>query len=265
MISISEYNTLFVALSKVGSSSILYRCGKLGLWRKAEQRLPDYISHKHLQHLNAKEYIRILGEEDFESRFKFAIVKNPWALLVSNYLAACRKPGSYPERIGVYEPWRFHRWVAGDEWVSEEYPNASGYNNSPFDKDHFDNHPCPGARTARHGGLYKGYEGNQIDGARCLHHRYTYDSQLSWLTDKDGKIAVDFIGRFENINEDFHTILTKINDIHPLPKEAGGNWDLPWVNSATRGHDYKWYYNDETVERVREHYRIDIEEFGYEY
>ena len=219
----------------------------------ADQRVPDYISHKHQGHLNAEEYIRILGEEDFENRFKFAIVKNPWALVVSNYLAKCRQPGGYPESIGAYEPWRFWRWVAG------------GYPNGPFDKDHFDNLLCP-----RHdnpvSGVYKGYEGNQVDGARCLHHRYTYDSQLSWLTDKDGKLAVDFIGRFENINEDFRTILNKINDIHPITEqEPSGNWHLPWRNSASRGHDYKWYYNDETVERVREHYRTDIEEFGYEY
>ena len=252
MISQPKYNTLFIGLSKVGSTSIRSVCGKLGVFRKANQYVPDYISHKHLQHLNAQEYKRMLGEEDFENRFKFAIVKNPWALLVSNYLAECRKPSSYPEGIGAYDPERFHRWVAG------------GYPNGPFDKAYFDNLLCP-----RHDNpasrIYKGYEANQVDGARCLHHRYTYDSQLSWITGKDGKLAVDFIGRFENINEDFRTILNKINDIHPLPKEKDGNWDLPWTNSASRGHHYSWYYNDETVERVRKHYRTDIEEFGYEF
>ncbi len=248
MISLPKYNTLFVALSKVGSSSIRLRCEALGVFIRADERVPDDISHKHLQHLNAEEYQRMLGEEDFRKRFKFTIVKNPWALLVSNYLAACRQPGALRGRRGAI-PEKFHKWVAG------------GYNHSPLDKGYFDNLLCP-----RHdnpdSGIYKGYEGNQVDGARCLHHRYTYDSQLSWLTDKDGKVAVDFIGRFENIDADFHTILTKINDTHPLPK---GDWSLPKTNSAARGHDYKWYYNDETVERVREHYRTDIEEFGYEY
>lgn len=252
MISLPEYNTLFIALSKVGSSSILRTCGDLGIYRDEDQQVPDYISHKHTQHLNVEEYIRMIGEEDFKNRFKFAIVKNPWALLISNYLAACRKPDGMRGSRGANVPEKFHRWVAG------RYPHR------PLDKDYFDNHLCP-----RHDNpaskLYKGYAGNQVDEARCLHHRYTYDSQLSWLTDKDGKLAVDFIGRYENINEDFRTILNNINAIHPLPEETGGNWDLPWVNSASRGHPYTWYYNDETVERVREHYKTDIEEFGYEY
>ena len=282
MISIPEYNTLFVGLSKVGSTSIRNAFGalgicnyqrqhkpetydseehlrqlnveeyKLGVFRHTHYHIPDFVSYKHLQHLNAQEYKQILGEEDFENRFKFAIVKNPWAILVSQYLSHVRKTPELRVGKGAQNPKMFHRWVAGE------------YAFRPFDKDYFDNLLCPRHDNTR-SKLYIGYEGNQVDGARCLHHRSTYNSQLSWLTDKDGKLAVDFIGRFENLNEDFRTILNKINDIHPLPKETGGNWDLPWINSRSVGHDYKWYYNDETIEIVREHYREDIEAFGYEY
>jgi hypothetical protein len=252
VISLPEYNTLFVGLSKVGSTSIRSACAELGIFRYVDQHVPVYISHKHLQHLNAHEYKKMLGEKEFEKRFKFTIVKNPWALLVSKYLAECRKPGGYPERKGAYEPEKFHRWITG------------GYPNGPFDKEFHDNLLCPAFDNTK-ARTYHGRPGNQIAGARCLHHRYTYDSQQSWFTDESGNLMVDYIMRFETINEDFRTVLNKINDIHPLPKEKNGNWDLPWKNSASRGKHWTWYYDDETVEIVRKHYKKDIEEFGYEF
>ena len=256
MISKPEYNSLFVALSKVGSCSIRNVFQKLKVFDHQDEYVPTYISHKHLQHLNAQEYKRMLGEEDFERRFKFAIVKNPWALLVSNYLGLCRNwRVSVIPKAGLFDPKIFQKWVA----------------NGAFDKDYFDNYLCPRFDDVNNPLYYtnshhhKNRDWSQLSGVRCLHHRYTYDSQLSWITDEDGKLAVDFIGRFENINEDFRTIMNKVNEIHPLPAEAKGNWDLRQSNSASRGYHYSWYYDDVTVEKVREHYRTDIEEFGYDF
>ncbi len=255
MISKHKYNTLFVALSKVGSSSIRAVLEKLKVFYHPDEYVPTYVSHKHLQHLNAQEYRQMLGEEDFERRFKFAIVKNPWALLVSNYLGLCRNwRNPIVPKEGLFDPKTFQKWVA---------ENA-------FNKDYFDNLLCPRFDDSNNplhytkSPRYKSRDWSQLPGARCLHHRYTYDSQLSWITDEDGKVAVDFIGRFENLNEDFRTILNKINDIHPLPGDKS-LWDLQKKNSSSRGKHYSWYYNDETVERVREHYKVDIEEFDYEF
>jgi hypothetical protein len=249
VISLPEYNTLYVAVSKTASSSIRKRCSNLGVFKRAYEHVPNYISHKHLQHLNAQEYMRSLGEEDFEARWKFTIVKNPWARLVSHYLSMCRNhKNPILPKTGLHDPKIFQKWVR----------------EVAFNKEYFDNHLCPkfDDPTDRR---YRGYEGNQVDGARCLHHRSTYDSQLSWISNKDGKLAVDFIGRFENINEDFRTILNKIHTIHPLPGDPEVDWALPWTNSAARGHHYSWYYNDEIVEMAREQYKVDIEEFGYDF
>jgi hypothetical protein len=93
----------------------------------------------------------------------------------------------------------------------------------------------------------------------------TQESQLSSITDENGKIAVDFIGRYENVKADFQTILTKINEQHPLPTSKPSYWVLPVKNTSNRGHHYSYYYDDKTVESVREHCKVDIEEFGYEY
>ena len=73
---------------------------------------------------------------------------------------------------------------------------------------------------------------------------------------KDGKIAVDFIGRFESINEDFHKILKKIG----LPAKG-----LPHTNKSKRPSSYKEMYNNETRDLVAKYWAGDIELFNYSY
>ena len=79
---------------------------------------------------------------------------------------------------------------------------------------------------------------------------------LEWVEDKNGNIDKDiFIGKFENLQNDFNIICDKIN----IPRRK-----LPHLNSST--HSPYWeYYNDEIKEMVEEKYKKDIEAFGYEF
>tara|TARA_Y100000385_G_scaffold229073_1_gene240372 strand:- start:5551 stop:6162 length:612 start_codon:yes stop_codon:yes gene_type:complete len=79
---------------------------------------------------------------------------------------------------------------------------------------------------------------------------------LEWVEDKNGNIDKDiFIGKFENLQNDFNIICDKIN----IPRRI-----LPYLNSST--HSPYWeYYNDEIKEMVEEKYKKDIEAFGYEF
>jgi hypothetical protein len=81
--------------------------------------------------------------------------------------------------------------------------------------------------------------------------------QSMFVTDVNGDSAVDFVGRFESLEDDF-TQVCKILEI-PLKKE------LAFANKGKYTKDYREYYNDETRKIVGEIYREDVKRFGYEF
>jgi hypothetical protein len=67
---------------------------------------------------------------------------------------------------------------------------------------------------------------------------------------------LDFIGRFENLLEDFGKVCSILNCKNKLPHSQ--------YNKKTPKR-YTEYYNDETQQIVAEKYAKDIEHFGYKF
>ena len=103
-----------------------------------------------------------------------------------------------------------------------------------------------------------------IEGLESLHQKYpsfcefacapTHQCQKDVLYDKDENMLVDFIGRFESIEEDFDFICKKIGIEASLKK----------LNSTEHPH-YSRLYDSNSIEQVRKICRKDIDFFNYKF
>ena len=80
--------------------------------------------------------------------------------------------------------------------------------------------------------------------------------QSDYLVDLHGKVIIDFIGHYENLQEDFDHVCHTIG-VSPF--------QLPHRRKASDRDDYRRYYSDETAELVAGHFKRDIELFGYRF
>jgi hypothetical protein len=79
--------------------------------------------------------------------------------------------------------------------------------------------------------------------------------QHVFLVDSNGQIGVDFVGRFENIKEDFAFIAHKL----------GVEEELPHHNQSVQKLDYRSVYTDEMVQKVAQVYATDVHLFNYSF
>ncbi len=79
--------------------------------------------------------------------------------------------------------------------------------------------------------------------------------QSYYLTDKEGNILVDYVGKFENLNSDFE----KINSILHLTDPQ-----LKHLNKSQRERDISKVLDKESIQKVNHIYRRDFENFRYE-
>jgi hypothetical protein len=82
------------------------------------------------------------------------------------------------------------------------------------------------------------------------------ENQWEYIFDLSGRKIVDFIGRYENLDSDYKTICDRIGIEPPA---------LPHRRKAMNRRDYASYYDDESRDLVGNHYKRDIELFGYQF
>lgn len=80
------------------------------------------------------------------------------------------------------------------------------------------------------------------------------EQQSSYITDKDGKIIVNYVARFENFNSEFNTITKKIGITIPT---------IMHTNKSGNKVKYRDLYDDEMIAFVKKHHQTDMELFDY--
>ncbi len=80
-----------------------------------------------------------------------------------------------------------------------------------------------------------------------------FDEQVSYLIDYDSTPIVDFVGRFESLNEDYARVCRHLS----LPVS-----ELPHYRKSDHQH-YRKYYDERTREIIAQRYAHDIGAFKY--
>ena len=89
---------------------------------------------------------------------------------------------------------------------------------------------------------------------RPMHH-VLFQPQHGFITDGEGRLLADYVGRVEEMQLSYDAICGKIG----IPSQP-----LEQVNSSRRN-SYREYYDQQLIDGVRELYARDVELFGYEF
>jgi hypothetical protein len=114
--------------------------------------------------------------------------------------------------------------------------------------------------------LYHFMKQNKHHHQHNLIQKMTFDEYIEWRVKDDLHLQkeffyendtciVDFIGKIENIEDDFQLICNKI----------GVKEKLPHSNKSKRNKDYRKYYNQHTKDLISRYFKEDIELFKYRF
>jgi hypothetical protein len=78
--------------------------------------------------------------------------------------------------------------------------------------------------------------------------------QKDMIYSKDGKLLVNFVGRYETLEADFKTICARIGISASLPR-----------HNVSYRKPYQQYYKEDTKELVRQTFETDVSLFGYDF
>jgi len=156
----------------------------------------------------------------FPGLFAFAFVRNPWDRLVSCYRDKIRAD------------------VDGFTFFTER-PGVAN---------------CLARFDAFYGGMSFEAFVRAVDSIPDEHADPHFRSQHTFVTNDDGEIAIDFVGRYERLADDFRHVATRL----ALPITA-----LPRLQAAREHLDSATFYTPETRRIVASRFRRDLELFGY--
>lgn len=213
MIINSDRQFIFIHIPKVAGTSISKSLGGEPGMFLAQNVLGEQQLIS--SHTYASEVKRFMGSEQYNAFFKFAFVRNPWDRLYSLYNFMVNS-----EEINrgkhIFDQEEAHR--RGFKWFLLE--NRTKY-----------------TRVKLYG----------VDVTICQQ----ITPQLDWLT-QDNRLIVDYVGTYENLQQDFSLISERIGITEPLR----------WHNKFS-SRNYVHAYDNEMIDFVTHYHEKDIQMFHY--
>jgi hypothetical protein len=229
-----QHKFIFIHIGKTGGTSVeTTLCRHLGLDFEETEKSPMGEWWKHVW---AEDMRRRVGQQTWNDYFTFAFVRNPYDMILSLYSMYTQ----YPEYIDPrFHPDLYHPWNQYDDFA--HFIRSMGKQEHESDERWQCQLAQLGAKT-------------QMDvwnGLKNLQTSYLTDS---WQAKKGlGTILVDFVGRYENLQNDFDFVCHTLG----LPR-------LELVKQGATEHPpYQECYDAEMEQVVYRHFSVDIERFGY--
>jgi hypothetical protein len=199
-----EHRCIFVHIPKTAGNSINRVFGV------------DWQDHKDLQR-----YATELPDDTFRDYFKFAVVRNPWDRVFSDYNYQVKKSREKESKLHVFTESGTKRSFA--EWLEMALTDSFSLTADRW-------------------------------GGSVSPHIHRWSPQVDWIS-LGGQIAVDYVARLENLDEDFQRVCARLSlDCGPLPRR----------NRRFHRH-YSYYYDGASRRLVEKYYIGDIEAFGYQF
>ena len=237
MIISTTHKFIFIHIMKAAGTSATMDLSKHLDWRDlvlggtplGEEINQSYMRHLRIgKHSRAVDVIKFVGEETWRDYFTFSFVRHPFHRTVSLYkyldrYITKRRQGGLKQRALV----RMGKFESGD-WLSQ-LPEAKAFVKS----DSFSRF----IRLAHDmGGL-------------------GLQPQLDWLIDAQGEVAVDFVGKVENLTVDFASVLGKLG-FPPVAPSA--------ENQTLSQSDWRAYAKDDDLDFLAKIFERDFEAFSYD-
>ena len=223
MILSHEKNFIFFHIPKTGGSSLTWNLRHVvdtqhqAPSADLEDGWQDAVHFDGKQHSSFRDNAALC--ERHSDYFKFTFVRNPWDVVLSWYLALSRKQ---PEPVS---PENFRKFVVNH---LQHFSRIFANNPITFLK-------------------YRLFGMNRL----------IRKTQTSYITDRRGNVAVDYLARYENYDLEFEFLLKKLQIT---------NYEQKKVNVANVDKiSYADFYDARSKDLVARTYRKDIESFGYDF
>ncbi len=183
------------------------------------------------------------SESQWAEYFKVVFVRNPWDWFVSQWFyntvgATDGQPTPTPVRRGLRA--RVAARLGSPGAQPEQPPLVAS---PPTSRTDIPQHSLRAEDVDAVFELLKRFKG--LPGRDGLY-------QSNWVYDMDDRQLVDFIGRYETLEDDFRRVTGHL----------GIDVELPHLNRTVHD-DYRVYYSEEGRQRVAELWAVDVKNFGY--